>query len=1097
MSTDDIQTMSPAVRQEFASKATDPRQSIVVEACAGSGKTWLLTTRLFRLLLAGESPDSIVAITFTRKAAQEMRERVQHLLMQCALADDQTLEQILRERACTWDAQTQAKARGLADFVLDNPRGIAIDTFHGWFASLCQLAPLQMGFSRQAEPTEQVDFWRERAVNEFQIKLSKEPVTSELVKAFERLVSNDGLFNTRELLKGLLEERIHYALWSEEKTVAEQLSDLRSDFALDSDAEWPKAIFNQSGWVLQAAGLARILGQGSESQQRLAGDLQKAIQECDAPLMQTCLMTGTGDPRKISSNNTLKKSSAFPSEDEFILLVTTVQTGWQQANAKALDQKFLERTCYLIQLAQPLVDTYAQLKSNAGVCDFDDLEFTALRLLQDPEMGPYVLQKLDNRTKHLLVDEFQDTNPVQWQVLKAWLEHYHHTDGPSVFIVGDPKQSIYRFRGAQAKLFELAKQWLSERFLAKVLLTDETRRCDQAVVNIVNQVFTSDQRRGQTPFREHTAFSNDSSAAPIGLHVYGLIKVPETEQATIRTDWLTEPRNQYQEFSPAQWQEAIGIAKELKRLHQQGVLCDWRQALVLVRVNATAQPIGRACQLLGIPHTINNKGGRFSSLLWADTLALLKTLQSVSNSASLLTVLRSPFFGFVSEDVQALINTAATTVWQALHEVGAQYQHIIDTLTAWQQLAHQVPLHDVLDQIIYQTNVIERYVLAAPSTEKQIAETHWPWVLHWVLNLNKGRFPSLADVIDEAERLAQFPASEPEMSGAALDAVRIMTVHSAKGLEADHVWLADAAVAEGRNRGDASWFVQWPPGEDRPLHISVAASYRKSGLARQPWFDIAEQAERDEQDHLLYVALTRARRCIHVSAYARKTQASQSWYQRLLPFATQLHEQWPHQVKLESEGPQAQKPLEHHFSWTPLPTLPAMPAPIGSRMPIENSLAIRLGTAWHACLEHLEDRAFDAFEQWWSDIEPRVGNYLVDLSDEDVQTLRSMMQALLNNPQVAPLLRGSDAERDREVFVEHEWVTADGRAYRADRLVREGPRWCVIDFKWSVSDDQLSVYTEQLRNYKWLIQNTFAKNQACEQIEMGILTAHGQWIAVA
>jgi ATP-dependent helicase/nuclease subunit A len=387
--------------------------------------------------------------------------------------------------------------------------------------------------------------------------------------------------------------------------------------------------------------------------------------------------------------------------------------------------------------------------------------------------------------------------------------------------------------------------------------------------------------------------------------------------------------------------------------------------------------------------------------------------------------------------------------------------------------------------------------LAAPPTEKQIAETHWPWVLHWVLNLNKGRFPSLADVIDEAERLAEFPASEPEISGAALDAVRIMTVHSAKGLEADHVWLADAAAAEGRNRGDVSWFVQWTPGEDRPLHMSVAASYRKSGLARQPWFEVAEQAERDEQDHLLYVALTRARRCIHVSAYARKTQAAQSWYQRLLPFATQFHETWPHQVELENEVASERKPLDHRFSWTPLPVLPVMPAPIGSRMLAENSSAIRLGTAWHACLEHLDDSAFDAFDPWWADIAPRVGNYFVDLSDDDIQTVRLLILELLSNQYVAPLLRGSDSERDREVFVEHEWVTADGRAYRADRLVREGAHWRVIDFKWSVMEDQVDVYAEQLRNYKWLIQNTFVKNQACEQIEMGILTAHGQWITVA
>jgi ATP-dependent helicase/nuclease subunit A len=257
--------------------------------------------------------------------------------------------------------------------------------------------------------------------------------------------------------------------------------------------------------------------------------------------------------------------------------------------------------------------------------------------------------------------------------------------------------------------------------------------------------------------------------------------------------------------------------------------------------------------------------------------------------------------------------------------------------------------------------------------------------------LNKGRFPSLAVVLDEAQRLAEFPATESELSETMFDAVRIMTVHSAKGLEADHVWLADADVSEAKSRGDMSWFVEWPPGEDRPLHMSVVAAYGKSGLARQAWFENVAQAERDEQDHLLYVALTRARQCVHVSGYARKTNASQSWYQRLLPFATQVHETWPHQAELDHKDDSPDNLCAHHFLWKPLPTLTAMPVLIGSSMPIEDSLAIRLGTAWHACLARLSDDAFDDFDGWWHGIEPRICDYLMALSDADVQTVRSLI----------------------------------------------------------------------------------------------------------
>jgi hypothetical protein len=100
----------------------------------------------------------------------------------------------------------------------------------------------------------------------------------------------------------------------------------------------------------------------------------------------------------------------------------------------------------------------------------------------------------------------------------------------------------------------------------------------------------------------------------------------------------------------------------------------------------------------------------------------------------------------------------------------------------------------------------------------------------------------------------------------------------------------------------------------------------------------------------------------------------------------------------------------------------------------------------------------------------------------------------LSKPEVAPLLRGSDVTRDRQVLSEFEWITADGMAYRADRLIRQGPDWCVIDFKWSVNEAQLGLYNQQLNKYKCLIENTFLRNQSYRSIKVGLLTAHGLWI---
>ncbi|MGB4346089.1 MAG: UvrD-helicase domain-containing protein, partial [Burkholderiaceae bacterium] len=137
----------PVAIQTFVRIACDPGRSVIVEACAGSGKTWLLVARMLRLLLAGAEPAALLAITFTRKAAQEMRERLLALLSDLALQDDSTVLNLLMERGLDEAAALASlpTARGLYQRVLSGPGGMSVDTFHSWFARLLQIAPLSSG----------------------------------------------------------------------------------------------------------------------------------------------------------------------------------------------------------------------------------------------------------------------------------------------------------------------------------------------------------------------------------------------------------------------------------------------------------------------------------------------------------------------------------------------------------------------------------------------------------------------------------------------------------------------------------------------------------------------------------------------------------------------------------------------------------------------------------------------------------------------------------------------------------------------------------------------------------------------------------------
>jgi ATP-dependent helicase/nuclease subunit A len=174
------------------------------------------------------------------------------------------------------------------------------------------------------------------------------------------------------------------------------------------------------------------------------------------------------------------------------------------------EQRALRLNRLGLVVGQAYLDLYQALKAERGGLDFSDGELEAARLLEDEDAAAAVLMKLDCRWKHLLLDEFQDTNPLQWRILRAWLEAYG-LDGtrPTVFMVGDPKQSIYRFRRAEPRLFEAASRWLESRFAARRFPHNETRRCAPRVVAWVNALFEEreDYSRLRAPCRPPGRFA--------------------------------------------------------------------------------------------------------------------------------------------------------------------------------------------------------------------------------------------------------------------------------------------------------------------------------------------------------------------------------------------------------------------------------------------------------------------------------------------------------------------------------------------------------------------------------------------------------------
>ena len=447
--------------------ALDPQHSVVVEACAGSGKTWLLVSRIVRLLLDGVKPSEILAITFTRKAAQEMQSRLRDWLYELAAEDDVHIREFLRQRAVA-EADIERllpRARSLYQQLLLAQPGITISTFHGWFMQILQRAPLNAGMAGGVQLVEQTSALRQEAWQTLLDKLHKNPALPE-AQAMLALFEEMGLSNTQKLLFAFVAKRSEWWAYTagQKDPLAYALENLRVELGADMSSAPYAELFAHDGFVGDVRAFAAQLTASAAQQdkaERLLAQLDdtQAIERRFSALWAE-FFTQKDEPRQIKAN---KGQDAA----RFGACVEAVRGQLLDACNKVQAQKIYLSNQHALCCSVALLDTYQELKQRQQMLDFGDLEWRVCQLLNDSDHAEYLQYKLDSRYRHVLLDEFQDTNPLQWQILQAWFAASAAVQStPTVFVVGDPKQSIYRFRRADARLFGVAREFLQRHYAA-------------------------------------------------------------------------------------------------------------------------------------------------------------------------------------------------------------------------------------------------------------------------------------------------------------------------------------------------------------------------------------------------------------------------------------------------------------------------------------------------------------------------------------------------------------------------------------------------------------------------------------------------------
>jgi ATP-dependent helicase/nuclease subunit A len=1104
-----------AGHDEFVARALDPASSCVVEACAGSGKTWLLVGRMVRLLLAGVAPGHILAITFTRRAAQEMRQRLNADLISLARGSDADITAMLCQRGMSAGAALQAipQARGLYERVVTAEPAIAIETFHGWFWRLVQSAPLQAGAGYAPVLLEQTAPVLGEAWQAFCADLLR-PASAAQVAAYERLTEALGDDATEKLLRNFVMHRADWWCFAERgpEPEARAVAAMRRQLALvlGRDDLHP-ALVILGGALITALqdllgcwravakptktlqGYIEQLGEWLQTQantQRLTpgadaadgGAADRALR-----VIGKILLTGAGTPRDLVSPDRVDRYLASQPALQIRQRVAhaAILEALRRAQEARLEWNALALTRDGLLCGQRLLEIFQQRKEAAGAVDFTDLEWHAHTLLRDPDMAAYMQTWLDARYRHLLLDEFQDTNPLQWQVLRSWLGSYEaDAHRPRVFLVGDPKQSIYRFRGAEPRVFDVAREHLARDYGAASLRTNVTRRNTPALVDVYNRVFA-----GANPLYQP---QSTLAADPGGQGRFVLLpRTPRSPApapaggvgAALR-DVLEQSR--LEQLRDEHYREGCAIAAQIRAAVAGLAVPDgpqsrparWSDVLVLVRRRTHLADLERALREAQIPFLSARRGSLLRQLEVEDLVALLEFLASPGDDLQLARVLRTPLFDCTEQDLLELARAQGPAWWPRLLVMpapGAALARARALLAGWLPRVGVLPVHDLLDAVLFEADARAAYAAAAPAAAVAQAQANIDALLELALSLDAGRFPSLPRFLAELRALHDDQESEADEGLAAGEnAVQLLTIHAAKGLEAPIVVLPGVhGGVPNDDRNEA--LVGWPPEEPAPEHFSLVGRYSELGNARAHWVAL-DQAQRDQEDwNLLYVAMTRARHVLIVSGVDRAQAAPGSWYERIAAALGPDGVAPP--LLADPSGEPPPEPAVHRTFRDFRPARPALAAPLGAANEVATD-AMRQGSAWHAVLEAAPAHGGTTAPASWS-----VARLARRFGLSHVQATAALDAAA--RIQAAPQLQrffhlapdpdapGAAALRaDNEL----ELIDTDGAVMRIDRLVEFAQECWILDYKWRLDDaasaPMLAGYRAQIERYALVLQRT-------------------------
>ncbi len=1070
-------TIADAAQREMA---RDPGRSVIVQAPAGSGKTELLMQRYLALLACADEPEQILAVTFTRKAAAEMRSRIIG-----ALQPTEPDERLPETAALASQVLQRDRERGWS--LLAYPARLRIRTFDSVNSWISDCAPLS-GEAGSGTVTEQTANLYQTAARRALEQLPDEHDYGDALRLVMRRLDNQterfiglmaqmlpkrdqwlpllgsGLADTaarralEESLALLIERELQVAAALLSSAAAAELQELLAYAAVhagaaDADlAAWRE----QSGFPdAGAESLSLWRSLAAFCLKNGAAEFRKKVDKRNGFPTQA----DGGDPAmKARALTLLEELAELPALADALHVVRGLpDAAYSDAQWQAL--------AALIRVLPLVAAELSMVFRERGETDYLQIAADALLALADDNAPTPLALRLDYRIQHILIDEFQDTSRAQYRLLRLLTEGWTGDDGRSLMIVGDPMQSIYRFRQAEVSLYmELWEQGIGNLQLQQLTLSSNFRS-RPAIVDWVNNVFAallpavSDPATGAVQFAEGTAAREPLADSGVTLHAFA---------------------------EPARRDEAERIGE----LVQHAVQSSASDTVgILVRTRHQARLIAPVLRRLGIPFAGAGLEQPGETAVEQDLLALTRALCHPADRTAWLALLRAPWCGLTLADLDSLCRSqphatlleslrAAVAEGSAVSPDGArrlaQFMEKLEDILArngktslrdwvegaWQQLGGPAALSEPR-----QLRLAQQFFTTLDEYDDgcDIAEA---FLLH-------ERLASREDDVDQAAR------------------VHLLTIFKAKGLEYDVVILP---ALDGITRQDDKQAVAWHEfnGPDNNAHY-LMAPVEAVGDNSDPLQDLIRRFDRqqaaNERDRLLYVATTRAKKQLHLCFEVKRDADAEpaaprkgSLLERLWPALSQDDIQLSGQSGTPEQRDDWVQPLIHRLVDVPAPPqslpLPRQFMPVTEQHEVTyewaGSDAMHIGSVVHRCLQFICERQ----QPDWFD--------------------RAAIKHMLAEAGVVEAARAAAAEqveRALQVTLAHDkgrWLLGARQAGRCEfpvtvcaggatrRLIIDrtfvddaGVRW-VVDYKTSAHEggdvegfiaNELERYAEQLAGY--------------------------------